>query len=393
MSKKKKTGFGFALTEWFSGVGKTLKKLKKEQSFMSADVPKIGKDEKKETMFVDISSLSVAKGAGVVLLIFLLSFFLYNISGILLIFFISFLFAGALDPVIDKMEEWKMPRPLGMLFVYLLLFIFMGFFVTQVVTLLADQIIGIVQSVGQFVSDGGNAWVANLPFGHQFQPYFEQFANTVDVQAAASQLQNAFQILSNQLVSLSFGLFNVLIVLVLTFFMVVEEKSIDGFFLALFPERYGQYISTRMIAVKDQIGLWLRGQMLLSIIAGVLSYVVLAPMGTNYALTLAFIAGISMVVPVVGRFFAWVVTFPIVFNQSPSLALWMSISYLIIQQFENNLIVPYVMNKAVGLNPIVIIFALMVGGQFLGVLGFILAIPIATTLAIFVRDFARKGKM
>ncbi|MBU1953477.1 AI-2E family transporter [Patescibacteria group bacterium] len=381
------------MTEWFSGVGNALKKLKKEQSFMSAAVPHIGKKENKETMLVDISSISVAKGAGVVLLILLLFYFLYNISGILLIFFISFLFAGALDPVIDKMEEWKLPRPLSMLFVYVLLFIFMGFFVTQVVTLLADQVIGIAQSVGHFVSDGGNAWLANLPFGRQLQPYFEQFAATVDVQAAAAQLQNAFQILSTQLVSLSFGLFNFLIVLVLTFFMVVEEKSIEGFFQAIFPARYGEYISTRMVAVKDQIGLWLRGQLLLSIIAGVISYIVLAPMGVNYALTLAFIAGIAMVVPVVGRFFAWVVTFPIVFNQSPSLALWMSIFYLIIQQFENNLIVPYVMNKAVGLNPIVIIFALMVGGQYLGVLGFILAIPIATTLAIFIRDFAKKGKM
>jgi len=394
MPQKKSDSLFYRARSWFGNVSQTVKKMKdqKKRSFLNAAVPHLGKDDVKEPVLMEIAPVSVAKGAAVVMLTLLLFYFLYDISGVILIFFVSFLFAAALDPLIDRMEDYKIPRPLTVLIVYILLFIFMGFFVTQVVALLAEQIIGIAQSVGQFVSNGGTSHLANLPFGEQLQPYVEQFAETVDVQAAASQLQNAFQILSNQLVSLSFGLFNFLNVLVLTFFMVVEEKSIDDFFQSVFPLKYGEYISTRMAAVKDQIGLWLRGQLMVSLIAGVLSYVGLAIMGVDYALTLSFIAGIGMVVPVVGRFFAWMVTFPIVFNQSPALSLWMSIYYLVIQQFENNLIVPYVMNKAVGLNPIIIIFALMVGGQYLGILGFILAIPIATTLAIFVRDYTKKEK-
>lgn len=394
MPPRKKSGWFQGFSHWAGGLKDAMKGMKaqKKLSFLSAEVPHLKGSQKEQRMVVDVTSVSVAKGAAVVLLMLLLFYFLYNISGILLIFFISFLFAAALDPLIDRLEDWKIPRPLSMLLVYIVLFLFAGFFVTQVVTLVAEQVIGIAQSVGDFVSNGEIGGLANMPFGKQIQPYVDQFLQTVDVQAAASQLQSAFQILSTQLVSLSIGLFNLLIVLVLSFFMVVEEKSIDEFVQSVFPSKYAQYISTRMVAVKDQVGLWLRGQLMVSIIAGVLSYVGLAIMGIDYALTLSLIAGIGMVIPVVGRFFAWVVTFPIVFNQSPGLALWMSIYYLIIQQFENNLIVPYVMNKAVGLNPIIIIFALMVGGQYLGVLGFVLAIPIATTIAIFVRDYTMKGK-
>ena len=278
-----------------------------------------------------------------------------------------------------------------MLLVYVILFFFVGLFISKVAGLVADQVFAIAQNINGAVI-GDNLSLQGIPFGQQLEPYVRQFINAVDVQSAATQVQNVFNFLSNQIVSISIGLFNTLIVLVLTFFMVVEERFIDDFFLTIFPSKYGSYVSTRMAAVKDNIGLWLRGQFLVSVIAAILSYIGLALMGVNYALTLALISGVGMTIPVVGRFFAWVPTVLIVASQSPELAFWMSIYYLIVQQFENNLIVPYVMNKAVGLNPIVIIFALMVGGQFLPVLGWVLAIPVATTIASFVKDFTQKGK-
>lgn len=376
----------------------TMKKMKmdKKLSFLSAQVPHLRHHKgvkHDEHIVVDITPWSVAKGAMVVLFTVMVFYFLYDISSILLLFFISFLFAAALDPLVDKMELKKVPRVLSMLGIYILAFLLLGFFFTKVGRLLVEQIVGITQSVGEFASNGGIARILEqIPYGDQFLPYFDQLSETVNVEAATSQLQGAFGIVSDQLVSLSVGLFNLLIVLVLTFFMVVEERSIDEFFHSLFPPQYSQYISTRMMAVRDQIGLWSRGQLMVSLIAGIMSYVGLVIMGVDYALTLSFIAGISMVIPVAGRFFAWIVTLPIVSNQSPTLAVWMSIYYLAIQQVENNFLVPYVMNKAVGLNPIVIIFALMVGGHYLGILGFVLAIPVATTFAIFFRDFTENSK-
>jgi len=315
MSKKKSLFSG--VSDWINNVRSTVKTMreKKKQSFLHAPVPNLGCDDSKQSMVVDVAPSTILKTVAVVMLTILLFYFLYDISGIILIFFIAFIFAAALDPIMDKMEGYKVPRWLTVLTVYILLSVFLGFFVTRVVTLLADQVIGIAHSVGQFVSGGGADKALSLPFGEQIQPYIDEFYETVDLKDAAVQLQSAFQILSTQLVSLSFGLFNLLIIFILTFFMVVEEKSIDEFFQSIFPSRYGQYVSTRMAAVKDQIGLWFRGQLLVSLIAGVLTYLGLVLMGVDYALTLSFIAGIAMIIPVVGRGFAWAVTFPIVFNQ------------------------------------------------------------------------------
>lgn len=359
-------------------------KQKRAASFRKASLPH-GKSA--DAMVMKLDPSSVAKSAVFVLLMLLLFYFMYDIRGILLIFFVSFLLAAACDPVIDWLETWRIPRPLAIVILFVALVALFGMFITNVATLVADQVVGIAQNVGIFVSGFGPDSVAGLPFADQLRPYVEQFLETVDVQAAATQVQSALQILSSQILSLSLGLFNLLIVLILTFFMTADENAIEGFFRALFPSRYGDYISTRIGAVKDQVGLWLRGQVMVSLVAGIMSYVGLVIMGVDYALTLSLIAGISMVVPVVGRFFAWIVTFPIVFNQDPMLSLWMSLYYLIIQQFENNLIVPYVMNKAVGLSPIIIIFAMMVGQQYLGILGLVLSVPVATTVAIFVKDY------
>ncbi|HLG25572.1 MAG TPA: AI-2E family transporter [Candidatus Gracilibacteria bacterium] len=364
-------------------------KNRKKASFDMALVPKVMNEGK---VAVDLTPMSVAKSAAMVVFTLVLFYFLYDIRGVLLVLFVSFLLAAAFDPIIDRFSHMGVPRALSILLVYLLVFVLSGMFVTNVVTLVAEQVVDMAQGVGQFITSWGPDSFQGLPFAKELQPYIDQMFTTIDVQSAASQLQSALQILSAQLLSISLGLFNVIIVLILTFFMTIEEKSIEDFFRSLFPSKYGEYISTRMSAVKDQIGLWLRGQVLVSIAATILSYVGLVLMGVDYALTLSLISGIAMLIPVFGRFFAWIVTLPIVLNQSPSLALWVSVYYFILVQIENNILVPYIMNKAVGLSPIIIIFAMMVGQQYLGIPGLVLSIPVATTVSIFVRDYTSLEK-
>jgi predicted PurR-regulated permease PerM len=368
-----------------------LHEIKLEKELRLAEVAVPPKTASSKT-FVELSPASVAKSAAAVIFIAMLFYFMFQITDILLIFFISFLLAAALDPLVDRMQNKGIPRSLGVIIVYIVLLILIGMFVTNVVYLIAEQVGGIASSVGNFVTNLTKENGMNLPFAKELKPYLDQMYHTIDIQAAASQLQNALQIVSEQLKNISFGLMNVLMVLILTFFMTVEEKGVEDFFTSLFPSRYARYISTRLDAVKDQIGHWLRGQLLVSIAAAVISYIGLIIMGIDYALTLSIIAGICMLVPVIGRVFAWIITFPIVYNQAPMLSLWMSIYYLIVQQIEANILIPYIMKKAVGLSPIIIIFAMVVGSKYLGVLGLVLSIPLATTVSIFVKDYMVKAK-
>lgn len=392
---KKKTisfkGISGKIKERWNGFNKRMIEIKKnkEQKYSKALVPGLKPTEKS---IVELSPSSVVKSAALILLLLAFIYFINQIIGILLLFFISFLVAAAMDPLVDWMQKKGVPRSITVILVYILAIVVTGIFVTKVVTLIAVQVVAIAGSVGNFFTNLTHGQSAQYPFAKELRPYFDQLYSTVDLKTAVSQIQNGLNILSTQLASISIGLFNVLIILILTFFMTVEEKAIEVFFLSLFPSRYAVYVSTRLEAVKLQIGHWLRGQLLVSLITGLLAYIVLVLLGVNYALTLSIIAGLGMLIPVVGGFIAWAVTFPIVFNQSPALSLWMSIIYFVLNQFEANLLIPYVMNKAVGLSPIIIIFAMMVGGQFLGVIGLILSIPIATTVTIFLKDYTNKDK-
>ena len=365
------------------------RKRKKDENYSESVIPKFEIEKK---IVVDILPGGLVKAAFYIFLLLVGILFLYDIRGTLLILFVAFLLAAAMDPLVDWMQKKNIPRSVSVLLIYIIFAAVAGILLTNLVSLIASQIVGIAKSVGGFVTSVTDQNADKIPFASQLRPYLDQIYQIVNLQAAATQIQNALQIVSTQLLSLSTGLFNVIIVLILTFFMTVEEKPIESFFQSLFPSKYAQYISTRLEAVKEHIGQWLRGQLFISIIAAVVSYVGLAIMNVDYALTLSVIAGICMVIPVMGRVFAWILTFPIVFNQSPILCLYMSIFYLIVQQFENNIIVPYIMNKAVGLNSIIIIFAMMIGGQYLGILGFVLAIPVATTVAIFFHDYTSRVK-
>lgn len=352
-------------------------------------LPKTHKGEEK--VVVEISPASMAKSTAVVLLLIILFYFLYQINGILILFFLAFVFSAALHPMVSYLQHRKVPRSIGVFLIYFLVFLIFGILISHLVPLIATQVVDMAHAVGQFVQDLGSG-NANFPFSEQLKPYISQLYQTVDLKEAASQIQAALQVIGSQLLNISFGLINVLLVLILTFFMTVEEKSMEKFYLSLFPARYGVYISTRLEAVKEKIGFWVRGQLLLCIAGAILTYIGLLILNVQYALTLSVIAGVLMVIPVVGRVFAWALAMPIVLNQSPVLALWVSIYYFILQQIEVNILSPFIMNKAIGLSPIIIIFAMLVGAQYLGILGLIISIPLATIIAIFVKDYLEKSK-
>lgn len=343
-------------------------------------------------LVIEVSSATIAKATAVVLLLLLLLYFVYQISGILVLLFVSFLLAAALDPIVDFLQKRKLPRSFGVLLIYVVIFYVLGVSLSSLIPLIAKQVIDIGKSVADFVQNLTSNSSQASPFAKQFKPLFDQIYQAIDIKTAATQIQSALQVLATQLLNISFGLMNLVLVLVLTFFMTVEERALHDFFLSLFPSKYGNYISTRMEAVKEKIGHWLRGQLLLSLVAGVLTYLGLLVFQVDYALTLSVIAGILMVIPVLGRVFAWLFTLPVVLNQSPILALWVTIYYAVLQQVENNILVPYIMNKAVGLSPIIITFAMLVGAQYLGILGLVISIPIATSVAIFVKDYLEKAK-
>jgi predicted PurR-regulated permease PerM len=135
------------------------------------------------------------------------------------------------------------------------------------------------------------------------------------------------------------------------------------------------------------MGAWLKGQLILCIIVGLAIFIGLSILGVKYALVLGLIAGFLEIIPYVGPWTSAALAAFIALGQSPMLALFTLILFIVIQETNSNLLVPKIMQKAVGLNPIISILAIIIGAELAGFLGVLFAIPIASALSILLQDF------
>jgi predicted PurR-regulated permease PerM len=381
-----------------------IQKLKTEQDKEEEKLKDIKKPkkEKKDELVVHISMLSAAKATIVVLTLVILANFLGEITDIILVFFVSILFAAALDPTVDSLEKYKIPRSISVISIFAIVIALIVFFISQLVPLVASQVIELAKNLNTIVVDLSNGESA-LPFADKIEPLIQNFLTEVDQEQIVEQLKNSLESLGSQLEGIAGntlgtiknlfnGILNFLLVLVLTFFIVVDERGVDDFFISLFPSKHGKYIVDKMEAVKHKVGYWLRGQVILMVAMFLITWIGFMIIGVDYALTLGMLAGIAEIIPIVGPIIAGVPAGLVAFNQSYWLVLWVVGFILIVQQIESNVVVPLVMKKAVGLSPIIIILSMLVGFKTLGILGAIIAIPVATSLSIFVKDYAAKKK-
>jgi predicted PurR-regulated permease PerM len=168
--------------------------------------------------------------------------------------------------------------------------------------------------------------------------------------------------------------------------MSVQEKGIKKFIASLAPVEHSGYVSDLVDRIQFKMGRWLQGQMFLMLVIFALDYLGLLLIGAPYALVLALIAGILEIIPYIGPVVSAVIAVAVSFLHGPVTGLLVLALFVIVQQLEGYLLTPLVMKKAVGLNPVVVILALMIGAKLGGVLGIIVAVPIATALGEIVND-------
>ena len=378
--------------------------MKKERETASA--PKVGKTQKQEVEFT-VSSVTMARFIALTILLLLIAGFMYQIRDILVIFFVSLLFAAALDPMVDNLERRKIPRALGVLIIYIVVILALALLISNVVPVVATEVAQLASRTQDFIANIVGGKIALPHFLERFRPALQEFFAGVDISHVgnykdvllkiAQQLSNVAGNVFNAVLVIFNGFFNAILVLVITFLMTVDESGIDNFLLSLFPARHADYIRAKSKAIKEKMGHWLRGQIILCVVVGVLVYIGLLIIGfftqpVEYAATIALVAGVTELVPYAGPFLAWLIALPIVANQGLMLIVWMTLLMYIVQTLENNFIVPIVMHKAVGISAIFVMFAMLVGFEFLGVLGIVLSVPVATAVALFIKDYSEKAK-
>lgn len=171
-------------------------------------------------------------------------------------------------------------------------------------------------------------------------------------------------------------------IVILALYMSTDWLNIKQRFISLFSHKSQDIVEDIITQIEDSLGSWVKGELLLMVIVGTLSFIGFNLLQMDYALALGLIAGILEIVPIVGPILTAVIASAIALAVSPVKAFGVVVLCLIIQQLENSLIVPKVMQKVSGFSPLVILVSLMIGSEFFGIIGALVAIPV--TMAAFI---------
>jgi predicted PurR-regulated permease PerM len=325
---------------------------------------------------LDISLSLIFKILGIIAALI----FLYLVRDILLILFIAFIVASAITPWVDSLEGKKIPRVISVLAIYLILFGLIVAIFMLIVPPITLQLGQLANNLPRYYNEVSR-WLADVNSSSQIVASLQSILQrwTEGLTGGAAGL---FAVLGS-FVGMVFG---GLLALVITFYITLQKDSVKKFIQSISAVKYQPYAIQLTRRIQDKMGAWLTGQLILSLVVGLMVYVAMAIMGVKYALVLGVFAGITEVVPYIGPWVGAVPAVFLAFLQSPILGLITAIIFVFIQQLENSLIVPLVMKKAVGLNPIITIVAIAIGGQLAGVAGAIIAIPLAVVINIVLKD-------
>jgi predicted PurR-regulated permease PerM len=365
-------------------------------------------EEGEEKVIVHLAVSSIVKAAVAILGIVLFTYLCYAIRDKILLLLLAILLAVVIDPGVTFLERMRLPRGFAILLVYLVTLTLLLFLVVSLIPIIADQIqqmaVRLAERIDAFLADP----TLHLPFLSQdINQYLNNMLRQVLADISTGGTLETMARFGQRLSSAAQGslifvvgvagsvvqfVVQLIFVLVLAFFFQLEKEGVIRWVRVFLPYRYRRYAEGKAEAIHRKLAQWIHGQLMLCLAIGILVFAALSILRMPYALTLAVLAGFTEFIPVVGPIVAAIPAIFIALAQSGLFpAMVVAIVYYGIQWCENNLLVPLIMKRAVGLSPIAVMFAMLVGVSFPDtvhpVLGVLLAVPVSTIISIFIQDY------
>lgn len=345
--------------------------------------------------YVSFNTSTVIK----VFLIAILISVLYYLFDIVLVLLAAIVIASAIEPVIRRLKHYKIPRILAVLIVYIVMAAGITTVFLFFLPVVANETASFIQNIPRTISLD-DLWSPIRDIGFNLGTVSSSASlstHTISLSDFASQMQSIVTGTSAGAVrtaSVFFGGFlSFLLIVVLSFYLAVQEEGVAEFLRIITPVNRHEYIIDLWNRSQRKIGYWLQGQVLLGILIGVLVYLTLSVVGIPYALPLALLAAIFEIIPVFGPIISSVPAILVAFGSvGVGTALLLVGLYIIIYQFESQLFYPLVVKKIVGVSPIVVILALVIGAKLAGILGAIIAVPLSAALMEYVHDIQKSKK-
>lgn len=333
-----------------------------------------------------------------VAMLFWLLFVGRSLFSIFIPFLLAIILAYILNPLVEFLEERRVPRSLGILLIYAVFFSFAFLFCVTAIPALINEL----QKLGEMLPQYTNQF---QHFLFSLQSDYRRINMPESIRMALDQnilnLQAAIQTLLERVTGSVLNLFSnllaMLVIPLMVYYFLRDMDALKRSAVLLFPKKYRSWFVTMGSEMDRTMGAYFRGILVISFLVGVLTYVGLALVGLDYALILGIVAGLTNVIPYFGPIIGAIPAVLLALLTSPALALKAGLVYVIIQQLESHIIAPQVLGRSLGLHPLVVIFVLVLGGKLYGLPGLIFAVPFTAVARIFLKhviDFAanRNGR-
>lgn len=285
--------------------------------------------------------------------------FLWMVRDLLFSLLIAFIIMSAVKPMVLFLEKRKIPRSFSAITLFIIFLALFFYIITVAINPIVYETTLLIKNLPIILYQINPGLASDLNFNSLSQ-YIPDLTNQAS-KIAGSIFSNLIFFMS----TLFFGLY-----------FTIDENLIKRTLIKFFDEKKAEKIALIFERVEKRMSAWFWGELVLMLVIGIMTFIGLNLIGLKYTLPLAIIAGVLEVVPNLGPVLSTIPAILVALTQNYFIAPVVIALYFIIQQLENNLIVPWVMKKAVNINPILTLIALVVGGKIGGILGILLAIPI-----------------
>ena len=336
-------------------------------------------------MRIDITYQSLVR----VLVVAAIAAALWLLRDILIVVLLAVVIASGIEPAVQWFRRYRVPRVLAVLIVFVLGLTVIGGAVSLILPPLISESQAFLDAFPRYqrllLQEARD--LQNLPFSGFLSESAEDIILNppFDIRTIGA---GAFGFL----LAVFGGVFSGVLLFVVSFYFASQEKGIERFLRTVTPLRDEEYVIGLWQRSQAKIGQWLRGQALLAVIIGLLVYFALTILNVRYALSLALLAAIFEVIPIAGPILAAVPAVFFGFLESPTQGLIVAATYVLIQQLESHLIVPVVMRRTVGVSPLLVILSLLAGARLGGILGMLLAVPVAAVIVEFLTDIDQRRR-
>lgn len=326
------------------------------------------------------------------LAVVIIFFYLYRgkIGKVFIPFLMAIIISYVLQPLVIKLEAKKIKRPTGIMLIYLVFGGILAVLTVFVVPQLIDntrELINILPGITINFRDNFNGMVKVISSSKWPEDIKSAIFREINngMQLAENMILDTLKNTLTGMMRAVSTLFDLVLAMIIAYYILKDAEYFKNVSLSLVPRKWRNWLITTFREINSVVSKFIQGQLLTALIIGTLETIALFIVGVKYPLILGMIGGVANIIPYFGPFLGAIPAVAVALIESPVKALWTVIAFTIIQQLDNGFISPKIIEGRLGLHPVTTILAVLIGGEFFGIVGMLISVPIAAIIKIIAK--------